>query len=155
MFGIGLPELMIIMVIALIIIGPNKLPDLARALGKGMAEFRKATQEIKESLDVDDDLKDIRKDFADTVSGLDRPLEDALKETGEEEGGPSGEPVSSEDSGPEEAAPKDGEEEEESGPRYASYDEALEAYEKSKEPEEEDAAVGGGEEQEPRPKEGD
>ena len=40
MFGIGIPELIIIMVIALIVIGPSKLPELARALGKGMAEFR-------------------------------------------------------------------------------------------------------------------
>ena len=55
MFGIGLPELIFIMVIALIVIGPSKLPDLAKALGKGMAEFRKATQEIKESLDLDED----------------------------------------------------------------------------------------------------
>ena len=47
MFGIGLPELIIIMVIALVVIGPNKLPDLARAIAKGMAEFKKATQEIK------------------------------------------------------------------------------------------------------------
>ena len=45
MFGIGLPELIIIMVIALIVIGPNKLPDAARALGKGMREFKKATSE--------------------------------------------------------------------------------------------------------------
>lgn len=78
MFGIGLPELIIIMVIALIVIGPSKLPDLARALGKGMAEFRKATQEIKESLEVDEDFKDIRKDLHDTVSGLNRPAYEPL-----------------------------------------------------------------------------
>jgi len=149
MFGIGLPELMIIMVIALIIIGPNKLPDLARALGKGMAEFKKATQEIKESLDVDDDLKDIRKDLADTVSGLDPPLEDSLKDAGEEEGGPSDESVLGEDAGPREAPPE-ASEEEEAGPKYASYDEALEAYEKSKKPEGEDETARGGEETPPK-----
>ncbi len=73
MFGIGFPELIIIMVIALIVIGPSKLPDLARALGKGMAEFRKATQEIKDSLDLDEDIHDLKEDLIDSISGIDRP----------------------------------------------------------------------------------
>jgi len=70
MFGIGMPELIIIFVIALIIIGPKKLPDLARALGKGMAEFRKATNEIKSNLDMEDELKGIEEELADSVSGM-------------------------------------------------------------------------------------
>jgi len=70
MFGIGMPELIIIFVIALIIIGPKKLPDLARALGKGMAEFRKATNEIKSNLDMGDDLKGIEEELTDSVSGM-------------------------------------------------------------------------------------
>ena len=53
MFGIGMPELMIIMVIALIVIGPQKLPDLARSLGKGLAEFKKATDDFKSSIDTE------------------------------------------------------------------------------------------------------
>jgi TatA/E family protein of Tat protein translocase len=45
MFGIGGPELLLILAIALIVLGPKKLPDLARALGKGLAEFRRATDD--------------------------------------------------------------------------------------------------------------
>ncbi len=70
MFGIGMPELIIIFVIALIIIGPKKLPDLARALGKGMAEFRKATNEVKANLDIEDEIKGMEEELADSVSGL-------------------------------------------------------------------------------------
>jgi len=75
MFGIGLPELIIILVIALIVIGPNKLPDVARALGKGMAEFRKATQEIKDSLDLDEGIREIKNELVDSISNLDKPLD--------------------------------------------------------------------------------
>lgn len=60
MFGIGLPELFIIVIIAIIVIGPDKLPDLARAVGKGIGEFRRATDEIKSSFDADDDLREIK-----------------------------------------------------------------------------------------------
>jgi Tat protein translocase TatB subunit len=50
MFGIGMPELMVIMVVALIVLGPKRLPEIARALGKGLAEFRRATSDINEEL---------------------------------------------------------------------------------------------------------
>jgi sec-independent protein translocase protein TatA len=47
MFGIGMPELLLILGLALIVLGPKKLPELAKALGKGLAEFRRATDELK------------------------------------------------------------------------------------------------------------
>jgi len=72
-----MPELIVILVMALLVIGPKKLPDLARALGKGLAELKKATQEVKESLEVDESFKEVKKDLEDSVSGLNQPL-DAL-----------------------------------------------------------------------------
>jgi Tat protein translocase TatB subunit len=80
MFGIGGPELIVILVMALLVIGPKKLPDLARGIGKGMAELRKATQQVKESLEVDEsfkEVKEMKKDLEDSISGLNQPL-DAL-----------------------------------------------------------------------------
>ncbi|MBW1681463.1 MAG: twin-arginine translocase TatA/TatE family subunit [Deltaproteobacteria bacterium] len=108
MFGIGMPELILIMVIALIVIGPSKLPDLARALGKGMAEFRKATQELKESLDVEADLKAAKEDVIDSITGLKEAVDQEI---------PSADP----------AAPS----------KYKDYDDMLEDYAKVRDEEQE------------------
>ena len=53
MFGIGFPELLLIMAIALIVLGPKRLPDLARALGRGFSEFKRATEELKQTFDAE------------------------------------------------------------------------------------------------------
>jgi Tat protein translocase TatB subunit len=50
-FGIGMQELIIILVVALIFIGPKKLPDLAKALGKGVAQFKGAMDDVKGTFD--------------------------------------------------------------------------------------------------------
>ncbi len=63
MFGIGMPELILIMAVALIVIGPKKLPDLARSLGRALGEFKKATGELKSSLGVDEELGDVKHAF--------------------------------------------------------------------------------------------
>ena len=51
MFGIGPTELIVILVIALLVLGPKRLPDLARSLGRGLAEFRRATSDVTSELD--------------------------------------------------------------------------------------------------------
>ena len=51
MFGIGPTELIVILVIALLVLGPKRLPELAAGLGKGLAEFRRATADINAELD--------------------------------------------------------------------------------------------------------
>jgi TatA/E family protein of Tat protein translocase len=65
MFGIGMPEMIVILAVALIVIGPSKLPDLARSLGKAMREFKKATNDLKSAVNLDTDLKDIRRTIDD------------------------------------------------------------------------------------------
>ena len=50
MFGIGMPELLVILVVALLVLGPKKLPEIARSLGRGMAEFRRASNEFTRTL---------------------------------------------------------------------------------------------------------
>ena len=81
MFNIGLPELLIIAAIALIVFGPNKLPELARAFGKAMREFKKATEEVKESFEAEtrelDELKSTITDdkaLADLAEEISKPF---------------------------------------------------------------------------------
>jgi sec-independent protein translocase protein TatA len=75
MFGIGMPELLLILGLALIVLGPKKLPELAKALGKGLAEFRRATDELK------DEFRQMEREVEDsppqTTAQNDRPIENS------------------------------------------------------------------------------
>lgn len=53
MFGIGTPELLVILVVALIFLGPKRLPEVGKALGKALGELRRASQDLKDSIELE------------------------------------------------------------------------------------------------------
>lgn len=61
MFGIGFPELLLIMALALIVLGPKRLPELARALGRGLAEFKRATDEMKQTFNEETRVPELKR----------------------------------------------------------------------------------------------
>jgi len=70
MFGIGMPEMLVILALALIVIGPKKLPDLAKSIGRAMREFKKATNEFKETIQLDGELSEVKETFNDLSDGV-------------------------------------------------------------------------------------
>ena len=82
MLGIGMQEIIIILVVALIIIGPKKLPDLARALGRAMGEFRKAADDLKDNLDINgmkEEKEKLLRELTQTNVSKDKKLKDDKK----------------------------------------------------------------------------
>lgn len=75
MFGIGMPEMLLILAVALIVVGPKKLPDLAKSLGKALGEFKKAASDLKDSLQIETEINDLK-------SALDDDDRDAKPEKG-------------------------------------------------------------------------
>jgi len=60
MFNIGVPELLIILAVALIVFGPRKLPEIGRTLGKALGEFRKATDDLKNTIEREVRLEELK-----------------------------------------------------------------------------------------------
>ncbi len=84
MFGsIGPAELVLIFVIALLVFGPKKLPEIGRSVGKALREFKKTSDEIKGRIEEEieaSELKDIRKDIQSGVDGFRKSVEQAATE---------------------------------------------------------------------------
>jgi len=76
MFGMGMPEVILILAVGLIVIGPKKLPELAKSLGKGIVEFKRATQEFRDTIDVNDEVSD----FRETVDTIKTDIKDQLSD---------------------------------------------------------------------------
>jgi len=89
MFNIGLPELLIIVAIALVVFGPNKLPELAKAFGKAMREFKKATEEVKQSFEAETrDLEELKSTLTEEKENLIANLSEGVSEIAEEAANP-------------------------------------------------------------------
>lgn len=87
MFGIGLPEMILILALALIVVGPDKLPELARSLAKGLMELKKTAEGLKQSLSEEGNpLDDIKPDLEEAAKSFKRDLLDAPSSKKNEEG---------------------------------------------------------------------
>ena len=79
MFGLGMPEILLILAIALIVIGPQKLPEVAKMLGKAMGEFKRSAQELKNSIDIETTVNEAK------PKPVKRKLKDVIKDIGTED----------------------------------------------------------------------
>ena len=102
MFGIGSTELVIILIVALVLIGPSKLPDLMKSLGKGISEFRRMSTDVKSTLEreiekadeakrIEETKKELFGDGADKAQAEAKPEEKAAQPDGEKPQAPAAE----------------------------------------------------------------
>jgi len=92
MFGIGMPEMMVVLAVALIVIGPSKLPEIARTIGKGYAEFSKSMRQVQRSFsDVTAEFEEEARMLKDPIDTLSTVVENSF--TDDEPTSPNPEPM--------------------------------------------------------------
>ncbi len=85
MFGMGMGELLLILVVALLVVGPDKLPQAAKAIGKGIRDFRRHSQELQSTLEQDEKLGEAVRELRSALR--DDPLRFATRPTPRPSGG--------------------------------------------------------------------
>jgi TatA/E family protein of Tat protein translocase len=108
-FGtLGMPELILIFVVALLLFGPRKMPQIGRSIGRALGEFRRASNEFKRTIEDEvaaedvrdvkkdlDDLRDVGRDFSNLRKSFDKPVDSVVRKVldpGEEPGADDGKP---------------------------------------------------------------
>ncbi len=77
MFGIGLPEMILIMALALIVVGPDKLPDLARSVAKGVLELKKTVSALKEDFAEENPFDSVKPELEEAADSIKKQLGEA------------------------------------------------------------------------------
>jgi sec-independent protein translocase protein TatB len=73
MFGLGMGEIMVILIVALLVLGPDKLPGAAKSIGKGLRELRKHTRDLQETIEQDEHLGGTVRELRSALRGEDYP----------------------------------------------------------------------------------
>ena len=97
--SLGVPELLFILLLALLVFGPRKLPEIGRTLGRAMGEFRRATSDLKRTLDVELSNEELNKSAAPTAKPI-APLPDPVVTPATEKSAAGDDPSSAEESAP-------------------------------------------------------
>ncbi|MFA4917801.1 MAG: Sec-independent protein translocase protein TatB [Thermodesulfovibrionales bacterium] len=82
MFDIGMPEMIMIFIVALLVVGPKKLPEIAKALGKGLGELKKSFQDVKDT--VQEEFEESTSEIRDAVTDVKRQIQAEVEDSGKE-----------------------------------------------------------------------
>jgi sec-independent protein translocase protein TatB len=80
MFDIGMPEMIMIFIVALLVVGPKKLPEIAKALGKGLGELKKSFQDVKDT--VQEEFKESTSEIRDAVTDVKKQIQAEAEDSG-------------------------------------------------------------------------
>lgn len=80
MFGIGIPELILIGIVALVVVGPKNLPPMLRALGRAVREFQRASRELRKEAGFDDVVDEVTRPLREGLAGIEEGVQQTMDE---------------------------------------------------------------------------